>query len=45
MGEEQKRQMTKEVTAAIVRTSNAAPASVTIIIRDLPRTNIAKAGV
>jgi len=43
--EEQKRQMAKEVTDAIVRTANATPASVAIVIRDLPRTNIAKAGV
>jgi 4-oxalocrotonate tautomerase len=43
--EEQKRQMVKEVTEAIVKTANATPESVAIVIREFPGCNFAKAGV
>lgn len=42
---EQKRVMAKEVTDAICRSLGAKPDAVTIIIRDMPTCNYAKAGV
>ncbi len=42
--EEQKRNLVKEVTEAVVKTVNAVPENVTIVIRDLPKTNIGKSG-
>lgn len=42
---EQKRAMVKEVTEAICKTLKAPPEAVTIIIRDMPFENLAKAGV
>ncbi|MDW7673415.1 MAG: 2-hydroxymuconate tautomerase [Bacillota bacterium] len=43
--EEQKRNLVKEVTEAVVKTVNTKPENVTIVLRDLPKTNIGKAGV
>lgn len=42
---EAKEKMIQEVTDAIVRTSGAPPEAVTVIIRDVPRTDWARAGV
>ncbi|MGF7186109.1 4-oxalocrotonate tautomerase [Desulfitispora alkaliphila] len=42
--EEQKRNLVKEVTDAIVRTVDTKPENVTIILNDQPKINIAKAG-
>jgi 4-oxalocrotonate tautomerase len=41
---EQKRDLAQKVTTAICETANCPPESVTIVIRDLPKTNISKAG-
>lgn len=41
---EQKRAMVAKVTAAVVETANCAPELVTIIIREMPTTNLGKAG-
>jgi 4-oxalocrotonate tautomerase len=41
---EQKRELAKKVTQAVCESANCAPESVTIILRDLPKTDIAKAG-
>ncbi|MBC9783368.1 2-hydroxymuconate tautomerase family protein [Heliobacillus mobilis] len=43
--EEQKRNMVKAVTEAIVETSGARPENVTITIVDVPPTNVATGGV
>ncbi len=43
--EEQKRQMVKEVTDAVCRTTNASPDNVKIIISDMSLENYASAGV
>jgi 4-oxalocrotonate tautomerase len=40
-----KERMITEVTDAVVRTSGAPPEAVTVIIREVPRTNWARAGV
>jgi len=42
---EQKRDLAKKVTEAICDVAKCPPDSVTIIIRDLPKNNIAKAGI
>lgn len=41
---EQKREMVKRITEAVCETAQCAPEAVTIIVRELPKTNIAKAG-
>lgn len=41
---EQKQAMAKKVTEAVVETAKCAPEAVTVLIRELPKTNIAKAG-
>ena len=41
---EQKRELSKKVTQAICETAKCPPEAVTIILRELPATNIAKAG-
>jgi len=41
---EQKRELAKKITQAICETAKCPPEAVTIILRDLPKTNIAKAG-
>lgn len=41
---EQKRQLVRKVTEAIVSTANCPAEAVTIIIRDMPTTNLGKAG-
>jgi len=41
---EQKRELVKKVTQAICETAKCPPETVTIIMRDLPKTGIAKAG-
>ncbi|WP_264672921.1 2-hydroxymuconate tautomerase [Heliophilum fasciatum] len=43
--EEQKRQLVKKVTDAIVETCEAPPEAVTITILDIPKTNVANAGI
>ena len=40
-----KEEMIREVTDAVVRTSGAPPEAVTVIIREIPRTDWARAGV
>ena len=40
-----KEEMIREVTDAVVRTSGAPPEAVTVIIRDVPRTDWGRAGV
>jgi 4-oxalocrotonate tautomerase len=42
---DQKRELSKKVTEAICQSVNCPPEAVTIVIRDLPKNNIAKAGV
>ncbi len=42
--EEQKKNMAREVTEAIVRTADAKPETITIIIYEHPGLHIAKAG-
>ncbi|MGI6344502.1 MAG: 4-oxalocrotonate tautomerase [Bacillota bacterium] len=42
---EQKRALAEKVTQAIVESVNCPPSAVSIIIRDMPRTNYARAGV
>ncbi len=42
---DQKRELAKKVTAAVCEAGKCPPEAVTIIIRDLPKTDIAKAGV
>jgi 4-oxalocrotonate tautomerase len=42
---EQKRELAKKVTQAICETVNCPAEAVTIILRDLPATNFAKAGI
>ncbi|EAX48587.1 4-oxalocrotonate tautomerase family enzyme [Thermosinus carboxydivorans Nor1] len=42
---EQKRQLVKKVTEAIVETANCPPDAVTIIIREMPKEHLGKAGV
>ena len=41
---DQKRAMVAKVTEAIVETANCTPEVVTVIIRELPTTNLGKAG-
>ena len=41
---ETKEKMIREVTEAVVRTSGAPPEAVTVILRDVPRTDWARAG-
>ena len=41
---EQKRELAKKVTQAICETAKCQPEAVTIILRELPATDIAKAG-
>lgn len=41
---EQKRELAKKVTEAICETAKCPPEAVTILLRELPATNIAKAG-
>ncbi len=41
---EQKREMVKKMTEAIVETANCPAEAVTIIIRDMPPTHLGKAG-
>lgn len=41
---EQKRELAQKVTEAICETAKCPAESVVILIRDLPKTNIAKAG-
>jgi len=40
-----KEEMIREVTEAVARTSGAEPEAVTVIIRDVPRTDWGRAGV
>jgi 4-oxalocrotonate tautomerase len=42
---EQKRALAKKVTEAICETAKCPPEAVTIILRDLPKTNFSKAGI
>ena len=42
--DETKERMIREVTEAVVRTSGAPPEAVTVILRDVPRTDWARAG-
>ncbi len=42
---EQKRELVKEITGAIVKTLSCPPEAVSIIINDMPNHNYAKAGV
>jgi len=42
---EQKREMVKAVTEAIVRTVGVKPESVHIVLHDLPATNFAREGI
>lgn len=42
---EQKRELVKSVTDAVVNAYKCDPKTVTIVIEDIPRTNFAKAGV
>lgn len=42
--DDQKRNLVKEVTEAIVKTIDTKPENVTIVLRDLPKTNIGKEG-
>ena len=41
---EQKRELAQKVTQAVVEAGKCAPEAVTIIIRDLPKTNFSKSG-
>lgn len=41
---DQKRELAAKVTAAVCEAGKCPPEAVTIIIRDLPKTNVAKAG-
>jgi 4-oxalocrotonate tautomerase len=41
---DQKRELAKKVTEAVVEAGKCPPEAVTIIIRDLPKTNFAKSG-
>lgn len=41
---EQKRELAKKVTQAICESVQCTPEAVTIVLRELPKTNIAKAG-
>ncbi len=41
---EQKRELVKKITAAVVEAGKCPPEAVTVIVRDLPKTNIGKAG-
>jgi len=41
---EQKRELARKVTAAVSEAGKCPPEAVTVIIRDLPRTDIAKNG-
>ncbi len=41
---EQKRELAKRVTQAVCETAKCPPEAVTILLRELPATNIAKAG-
>lgn len=41
---EQKRELAEVITREVCRITNAPPEAVTIIIRDMPATNLAKAG-
>jgi len=41
---EQKRELAKRVTEAVCETAKCPPEAVTIILRELPKTDIAKAG-
>ena len=43
--EDTKETMMKEVTDAVVRTSGAPPEAVTVIIREVPKADWARAGV
>ncbi len=43
--DQMKEDIIREVTDAVVRTSGAPPDAVTVIIRDVPRTDWARAGV
>ncbi|QDR80652.1 2-hydroxymuconate tautomerase [Sporomusa termitida] len=42
---EQKREMVKKITAAIVETAKCPPEAVTIVLREAPTQHIAKAGI
>ena len=42
---EQKREMVKKMTEAIVETANCPAEAVTIIIREMPTTHLGKAGI
>ena len=42
--EETKEKIIREVTDAVVRTSGAPPEAVTVILRDVPKTDWARAG-
>ncbi len=42
---EQKRELVKEITGAVTRICKVEPVAVTIIIHDLPKSNIAKSGI
>jgi Uncharacterized protein, 4-oxalocrotonate tautomerase homolog len=42
---EQKREVAKKITEALVESGKCKPEAVSVIFRDLPKTNIAKAGV
>lgn len=42
--DEQKKNLVREVTEAIVKTIDTAPENVTVVLHDQPKINIAKAG-
>jgi 4-oxalocrotonate tautomerase len=42
---EQKRELVEKITKAVVEAGKCAPEAVSVIIHDLPRTDIGKAGV
>ncbi|HWQ62489.1 MAG TPA: 2-hydroxymuconate tautomerase [Negativicutes bacterium] len=41
---DQKRELVKKITQAVVEAGKCPPEAVSVIIRDLPKTNIGKAG-
>jgi 4-oxalocrotonate tautomerase len=42
---EQKREMVKKITEAITQTANCPAEAVSIVVREVPKQNIAKAGI
>lgn len=43
--DDQKRLLVKKITEAVVEAGKCPPEAVSVIIRDLPKTNIGKAGI